>query len=113
MKNKVLLNNSTTRWLINVNSSITIIEAVVSCDEASTWYNPKGITTIFEDVTANNIATGCTNPDTVSSTVYTAILDITVKDRITFDSVLYDIVSVIKPSNRFMRIEIKRNAEES
>lgn len=47
------------------------------------------------------------------ATIYTAILDITVKDRITHDSILYDVVSVIKPANKFLKIEIKRNAEES
>lgn len=45
--------------------------------------------------------------------VYCAILDIQVTDRITYDSELYNIVSVIKPANRFMMIEIERNTEEA
>lgn len=47
------------------------------------------------------------------ATVCTAILDITATDRIVHDSILFDIVSVIKPANKFMKIEIKRNTEES
>ncbi len=47
------------------------------------------------------------------ATIFCAILDITVKDRIEFDSVNYDIVSVVKPQNRFMKIRIKRNTEEA
>lgn len=46
------------------------------------------------------------------ATIFTAILDITVKDRIQFDSELYNIVSVIKPQNKFMKIRVKRNTEE-
>ncbi len=46
------------------------------------------------------------------ATIFTAILDITVKDRVQFESELYNIVSVIKPQNRFMKIKIKRNTEE-
>lgn len=42
-----------------------------------------------------------------------AILDITVKDRIQFDSELYNIVSAIKSANRFMLIEMERNTEEA
>lgn len=47
------------------------------------------------------------------ATIFTAILDITVKDRIQFESELYNIVSVIKPANKFMKIRIKRNTEEA
>ena len=47
------------------------------------------------------------------ATVFTAILDITAKDRIEFESELYDIISVVKPQNRFMKIQIKRNTEEA
>lgn len=41
-----------------------------------------------------------------------AILDIKVKDRIQFDSELYDIVSVTKPQNRFMQLKVNRNPDE-
>lgn len=55
--------------------------------------------------------------DRITSTrdafIFCAILDITVKDRIQYDSELYDIVSVIKPANRFMKIAVKRNTEEA
>lgn len=47
------------------------------------------------------------------ATIFCSILDITVKDRIEFDSENYDIVSVIKPQNRFMKIRVKRNTEEA
>lgn len=47
------------------------------------------------------------------ATIFAAVLDITVKDRIEFESELYDIVSVVKPQNRFMKIKIKRNTEEA
>ena len=46
------------------------------------------------------------------ATIFCAILDITVKDRIEFESENYDIVSVVKPQNRFMKIRVKRNTEE-
>jgi len=45
--------------------------------------------------------------------IFTAIRDITENDRIEFESVLYDIVSVRKPGNRFMIIDVKRNTEEA
>lgn len=45
--------------------------------------------------------------------IFTAIKDITEKDRIEFESVLYDIISVRKPQNRFMIIDVKRNTEEA
>jgi len=45
--------------------------------------------------------------------IFTALRDITEKDRIEFESVLYDIVSVRKPQNRFMIIDVKRNTEEA
>jgi head-tail adaptor len=44
--------------------------------------------------------------------VFCAVLDITTKDRIEYDSELYNIDSIIKPANRFMKIAIKRNTEE-
>lgn len=47
------------------------------------------------------------------ATIYTRIQDITEKDRIEFELVLYDIVSVRKPQNRFMIIDVKRNTEEA
>lgn len=45
--------------------------------------------------------------------IFCAIRDITVKDRMQYDSEVYDIVSAIKPANRFMKIAIKRNTEEA
>lgn len=45
--------------------------------------------------------------------IFTRIQDITEKDRIEFESVLYDIVSVRKPQNKFMIIDVKRNTEEA
>lgn len=47
------------------------------------------------------------------ATIYCAILDITVKDRIEFESENYDIISVVKPGNRFMKITVKRNPKEA
>ena len=47
------------------------------------------------------------------ATVFTAIKDITEDDRIEFESILYDIISVRKPQNRFMIIDVKRNTEEA
>lgn len=45
--------------------------------------------------------------------IFCAIRDITVKDRMQYDSELYDIVSAIKPANKFMKIALKRNTEEA
>jgi len=45
--------------------------------------------------------------------IFTRIQDITEKDRVEFESVLYDIVSVRKPQNRFMILDVKRNTEEA
>jgi head-tail adaptor len=48
----------------------------------------------------------------ISAVFITAIRDITTKDRIVYDSELYNIGSVTKLAGRFMRITAERNTEE-
>lgn len=48
----------------------------------------------------------------IKAAFYTAIYDITTKDRIVYNSELYNISLVNKPANRFMLISAERNTEE-
>lgn len=48
----------------------------------------------------------------IKAAIYTAINDITTKDRIVYDSELYNIDMVRTPANRFMLISAERNTEE-